>query len=108
VAFALLPRRNVKPLHVIAVVVWVLVLVAAHEVYRATSVITRVEVVKPDTPSVTTWYRVTQGEGAAPRVDLYGNEVHEAVGDYRVDRRGELYERHAPDTAVLRLRPPGT
>lgn len=38
-----------------------------------------------------------------PRIDLYGNQIDEAVGDYRVDPRGELYERHAPDTAVLKL-----
>ena len=44
----------------------------------------------------------------APKVDLYGNEVFDAVGDYRVDFDGELYEGHAPDTAVLRLSPPGT
>lgn len=44
---------------------------------------------------------------AEPRVDLYGNEISDAVGDYRVDRGGDLYERHAPDTAVLRLGPPG-
>jgi hypothetical protein len=37
------------------------------------------------------------------RIDLYGNPIDEAVTDYRVDPRGELYERHAPDTAVLKL-----
>ena len=42
-----------------------------------------------------------------PRIDLYGNQIDEAVGDYRVDPRGELYERHAPDTAVLKLTPAG-
>ena len=41
-----------------------------------------------------------------PRVDLNGNEIDAAVGDYRVDRRGEMYERHAPDTALLRLGAP--
>jgi len=43
---------------------------------------------------------------ADPRVDLNGNEVDDAVSDYRVDRQGELYERHAPDTALLRLSAP--
>jgi len=43
---------------------------------------------------------------AEPRVDLNGNEVDAAVGDYRVDRRGELYERHAPDTALIHLSAP--
>jgi hypothetical protein len=41
-----------------------------------------------------------------PRVDLNGNEVDAAVGDYRVDRRGEMYEKHAPDTALLHLGAP--
>ena len=43
---------------------------------------------------------------AEPRVDLNGNEIDAAVGDYRVDRQGELYERHAPDTALLHLSAP--
>jgi hypothetical protein len=43
---------------------------------------------------------------AEPRVDLNGNEVDEAVGDYRVDTRGEMYERHAPDTALIHLSAP--
>jgi len=43
---------------------------------------------------------------AEPRVDLNGNEVDAAVGDYRVDKRGEMYERHAPDTALLHLGAP--
>jgi len=45
---------------------------------------------------------------AQPRVDRYGNEISDAVGDYRVDGHGELYENHAPDTAVLKLASPGT
>ena len=43
---------------------------------------------------------------AEPLVDLNGNDIDEAVGDYRVDKAGELYERHAPDTAVLHLSDP--
>jgi hypothetical protein len=45
-------------------------------------------------------------EWTEPRVDLNGNEIDAAVGDYRIDRRGEMYERHAPDTALLRLSAP--
>ena len=41
-----------------------------------------------------------------PQVDLNGNEIDEAVGDYRVDGRGEMYERHAPDTALIHLTAP--
>jgi hypothetical protein len=45
-------------------------------------------------------------EWAEPRIDLNGNQIDDAVGDYRVDRRGEMYERHAPDTALLHLSAP--
>jgi hypothetical protein len=39
------------------------------------------------------------------RVDIYGNDVDDAVEDYRVDPHGELYEQHAPDIALLKLSP---
>lgn len=42
-----------------------------------------------------------------PRVDLYGNEVENAVVDYRIDDRGDLFERHAPRTALPERRRPG-
>jgi hypothetical protein len=41
-----------------------------------------------------------------PRVDVHGNPVDNAVGEYRVDRGGEMYERHSPDTALLHLGSP--
>ena len=47
-----------------------------------------------------------EDEWAQPRVDLNGNEIDAAVSDYRVDPRGEMYERHAPDTALLHLGAP--
>ena len=47
-----------------------------------------------------------EDDWSEPRVDLNGNEVDAAVGDYRVDRHGEMYERHAPDTALLHLSSP--
>jgi hypothetical protein len=40
-----------------------------------------------------------------PRVDVYGNEIQEAVGDYRVDPTGGMYESHSPDTEVPHLGP---
>ena len=36
-------------------------------------------------------------------VDRYGNEVERAVTDYRIDHRGDVYERHSPQTALPRL-----
>jgi hypothetical protein len=47
-------------------------------------------------------------EPPAPRFDLFGNEIEEAIADYRVDQRGGIYERHAPDTAVPQLGSPKT
>ena len=44
----------------------------------------------------------------APNFDIYGNRVERAVGGYRVDLRGDLYEEHNPDTAVLELGPPSS
>lgn len=41
--------------------------------------------------------------GESHRVDRYGNPIETAIGDYRIDRSGEMYERHSPDTAVPRL-----
>jgi hypothetical protein len=44
-------------------------------------------------------------ESEAPQIDVYGNEIQEAVGDYRVDPTGGMYESHSPDTEVLHLGP---
>jgi len=52
----------------------------------------------------------SQGLPVAPSrefiVDRYGNRIEEAVGDYRVDPRGDIFERHSPATAVPRLPDP--
>ena len=47
------------------------------------------------------------GQPAGQRLDIHGNPVEPAVGDYRTDPRGDIYEWHAPDTAILKLAPPG-
>src|SRR5688572_13197435 len=39
-------------------------------------------------------------------VDRYGNQIEDAMGDYRVDPRGDIFERHSPTTAVPRLPDP--
>jgi hypothetical protein len=46
--------------------------------------------------------------GRAFILDRYGNRIEEAVGDYRVDPRGDIFERHSPSTAVPRLPDPST
>jgi hypothetical protein len=45
---------------------------------------------------------------STPNLDIYGNQVEPAIGGYRADPMGELYEEHNPDTAVLKLRPPSS
>jgi hypothetical protein len=47
-------------------------------------------------------------EEPVPQLDLFGNEIEDAVADYRIDLRGGLYERHSPDTAVPKRKPPVT
>jgi outer membrane lipoprotein-sorting protein len=46
------------------------------------------------------------GTPAEPRVDVYGNEIEDALGDYRIDPSGDVYERHSPETEVARLASP--
>jgi len=41
-------------------------------------------------------------------VDLYGNEVTDAVAKYQYDATGSLYELHSPETEVPKLAPPKT
>lgn len=49
------------------------------------------------------WKRV---EPRHRRIDRYGNEVDRAVGDYRIDHSGDLYEQHSPQTELPKLAPP--
>jgi hypothetical protein len=46
--------------------------------------------------------------GRLPRLDLFGNAIEEAIADYRIDLRGGVYERHAPDTAVQKRGAPSS
>lgn len=45
-------------------------------------------------------------DGGAPPLDLYGNEITEAVARYKIDPAGTRYEEHSPETELPRLRPP--
>jgi hypothetical protein len=49
---------------------------------------------------------VDPDDSTRTRLDLNGNEIDDAVGDYRVDHGGDLYERHAPEEIVIHLGPP--
>ena len=48
---------------------------------------------------------ITAEEGTR-RVDLYGNEVSDAVSTYRFDEAGSLYEVHSPQTELPMLASP--
>ena len=39
-------------------------------------------------------------------IDLFGNDVTDAVARYRFDASGSLYEVHSPQTEIPKLRPP--
>lgn len=41
-----------------------------------------------------------------PSVDLFGNEVINAVATYKLDATGLLYEEHSPQTEIPRLAEP--
>ncbi len=45
-------------------------------------------------------------QAGLPHFDLYGNEIEDAVTDYRLEQGGAVYESHSPDTEVPRLGPP--
>ena len=65
----------------------------------------------PRTGAVTGGSRLEPGDSNGsrpPLLDLFGNEIEEAVADYRFDLRGGVYERHSPDTAVPKLGSPAT
>lgn len=42
----------------------------------------------------------------AGQLDLYGNDVSEAVATYRLDADGSLYEAHSPQTQLPKLGSP--
>ena len=45
-------------------------------------------------------------DGADAIIDLYGNEVTDAVAQYTLDPAGSLYELHSPQTELPRLGSP--
>jgi hypothetical protein len=45
-------------------------------------------------------------EHAPDAVDLYGNEITDAVAQYELDATGSLYELHSPQTELPRLPSP--
>jgi hypothetical protein len=50
--------------------------------------------------------RRAQQDAADGAVDLYGNEVSDAIATYSFDPAGSLYELHSPQTELPRLASP--
>jgi hypothetical protein len=104
------------PLRVLVVFLWFAILSAGSYVWTIHTTGEPITGAHPrvDSPSVldevvngaAELERPRDDDWAEPHVDLNGNEVDDAVGDYRIDRHGELYERHAPDTALAHLGSP--
>ena len=94
-------------IRLVVITIWVLAFLAGHVNWTA-----RVTAVHrlPNT-AVFEFPQLDRAQPAAERLqpsrDLYGNEVDDAVGEYLIDPRGDVYEQHAPDTAVLKLGPAG-
>ena len=63
----------------------------------------RTTTVSPPWQTEEQWRRV---EPRHRRIDRYGNEVDRAIGDYRIDHTGDLYEQHSPSTELPKLAPP--
>lgn len=103
-------------LRAVVVALWLATLLAGSHLgakYAVTQPITVVTQPHVDTtsfideiPADTVEGKGVPDDWAESRVDLNGNEIDDAVGDYRVDLRGEMYERHAPDTALPHLGEP--
>jgi hypothetical protein len=97
-------------------VLWVLAAVAGHQMWTPRVKAAPQPVRQSETTSISIPLVEQAGAEDAsaiadpytqPEFDVYGNQIDEAVGDYRIDPHGELYEQHAPDTALLKLGPPG-
>jgi hypothetical protein len=84
-------------------IIWVTLLCVTHAIWTATALPVDDAGVVFDPDDVTrSSAELDGGAPAAParRVDIYGNEVEAAITDYRIDIRGDIYERHAPQTAL--------
>jgi hypothetical protein len=87
---------------VVVALIWLLAFLAGRHLW----------VVPVPTDENRTVYRAPQVVGienteAEPQLDVWGNQVDEAVGDYRMDSKGGLYESHSPGTSLLKLGAPG-
>ena len=96
---------------VVFVLIWVAAFISGRALFHLSTAVSDGAAlhVRDDTPLVRDTAAVgPRAATSQPLVDLYGNPIDRAMSDYRVDGRGDMYERHAPDTALLKLGSPGT
>ena len=48
-------------------------------------------------------FQIGLDRGAGSDPDFFGNAVHQAVSQYRLDDSGDLYEVHSPEIELTRL-----
>jgi hypothetical protein len=70
----------------------------------ATADAAQISTIKDEPPASSESNHVETNEDGP--VDLYGNEVTDAVATYRFDATGSLYETHSPQTELPRLGSP--
>ena len=99
VAPALLLASDVSALRIVGGAVMTAVMLASFAVGSTTAT--------TEVPAPASEPEVWAAPPAAARVDLYGNEIEAAITEYHIDLRGELYERHAPQTALPEPKRPG-
>jgi len=99
-------------LGVVAGIVSVVMFAAGHGVWNRTAVKTTSPYVIHDSATSAVSGLIELGDPVVDedreirRLDKYGNEIETAIGDYRIDPRGDIYERHSPETALPNLTAP--
>ena len=93
-------------LRIVVGTIWIAIVLITHGIWSATALpVERTEiVVNTDSAEPVSDFDAPQEASSQPtsppRMDRYGNEVESALTDYRIDGRGDLYERHHPQTAL--------
>jgi hypothetical protein len=57
----------------------------------------------PGSPAEVSHRRLSEIRPRPPRLDRYGNEIEDALAEYKIHFDGDVYERHSPDTAMPRI-----
>ena len=96
---------SINAVRLVVVTIWITIVLVTRGIWTASALPISYPESLGDSSITVPDYRVNDPE--RPRMDRYGNEIENAVVDYRIDVRGDLYERHAPGTALPERRRPG-